>query len=181
MKLMIASDLHGDAVQTRALLDIFEQQDCSRLVLLGDILYHGPRNDLPAGYAPKQVIAMLNPMAQDILCVRGNCDAEVDQMVLSFPIMADYNMMVLNDRTICFTHGHIYNADHSPMLKKGDILIHGHTHIPVAEHKGEITILNPGSISIPKGGFPPSYMLYEEGLFQIKDFSGHTFKELSIN
>ena len=130
MKLMIASDIHGAAGYCRALLDAFDREGADRLLLLGDILYHGPRNDLPDEYAPKQVLAMLNERRDRIFCVRGNCDTEVDQMVLTFPILADYSVFPAADRLVYATHGHVFNTSHLPPLCPGDILLHGHTHIP---------------------------------------------------
>lgn len=153
-------------------------EKAERLVLLGDILYHGPRNDLPREYAPKEVIAMLNPLKEEIYAVRGNCEAEVDQMVLEFPVLADYSL-ILADK-VCFyaTHGHVYNEKHLPPLKNGDVLIHGHTHVLRAEEKDGYFLLNPGSVSIPKEGNPPSYGIYEDGVFTIKGFDGEKLKEL---
>ena len=127
MKIMFASDIHGSAYYCRRLLDIYGRSGAGRLVLLGDILYHGPRNDLPKEYAPKEVIAMLNPLKDQIYAVRGNCDTEVDQMVLQFPILADYALLVLDGKTFYVTHGHVFNQDHLPPMQAGDILVHGHT------------------------------------------------------
>lgn len=172
MKLIIASDIHGSAPQTEKLLDVFQKSGAEKLVLLGDILYHGPRNDLPEGYNPKKVISLLNPMRNRILSVRGNCEAEVDQMVLEFPVLADYAVLVVDGLTIYLTHGHRYNAEHMLPMGKGELLLHGHTHIPGIWHVGEHAILNPGSISIPKGGFKPSYMRYEDRRFSIRTFEG---------
>lgn len=156
MKLMIASDIHGAAGYCRALLDAFDRERADRLLLLGDILYHGPRNDLPDEYAPKQVLAMLNERREKIFCVRGNCDTEVDQMVLTFPILADYSVFLAADRLVYATHGHVFNTSHLPPLCPGDILLHGHTHIPAWEPFGEGNLyLNPGSVSIPKNGLRP--------------------------
>ena len=150
MKLVIASDIHGSAYYCRKLLKRLEEEKEDRLILLGDVLYHGPRNDLPKDYAPKEVIAMLNPLKEKILCVRGNCDAEVDQMVLEFPILADYGFLYEKGRMIFLTHGHVFNEKNLPMLGKGDILLHGHTHVPVCREHETYTYLNPGSVSIPK-------------------------------
>lgn len=133
MKLMFASDIHGSAYYCRKMLEAYQAEEAGRLILLGDILYHGPRNDLPKEYAPKEVIAMLNPMKNDICAVRGNCEAEVDQMVLDFPVMADYALILYGERNLYATHGHIYNENNLPPLKNGDILIHGHTHVLKAE------------------------------------------------
>lgn len=180
MKLMFASDIHGSAYYCRKMVEAYQAEKAVCLILLGDILYHGPRNDLPKDYAPKEVIAMLNPMKNDICAVRGNCEAEVDQMVLDFPVMADYCVILEGNRTIYATHGHVYNEGHLPPLKEGDILIHGHTHVLRAEKKEHYTILNPGSVSIPKEGNPPSYAILENGDFRIKGFDGQVIKKLEL-
>lgn len=177
MKYMIASDIHGSAYYCRKLLEEFEASGAERLILLGDILYHGPRNDLPKEYAPKEVIVMLNAYKDRIYCIRGNCDTEVDQMVLEFPILADYALIATGGLTIYATHGHVYNAGHLPPMQKGDILLHGHTHVLKAEQCGDITVLNPGSVSIPKEGNPPTYAMLENRVFRIYDFEGNTIKE----
>ena len=174
MKLMFASDIHGSAYYCRKMLEAYQAEEADRLILLGDILYHGPRNDLPKEYAPKEVIAMLNPMKNDI------CAAEVDQMVLDFPVMADYALILYGERNLYATHGHIYNENNLPPLKNGDILIHGHTHVLKAEKREGYTLLNPGSVSIPKEGNPPSYAILEDGLFTIKGFDGTIIKELQL-
>lgn len=180
MKLMFASDIHGSAYYCRKMLEAYQAEEADRLILLGDILYHGPRNDLPKEYAPKEVIAMLNPMKNDICAVRGNCEAEVDQMVLDFQVMADYALILYGERNLYATHGHIYNENNLPPLKNGDILIHGHTHVLKAEKREGYTLLNPGSVSIPKEGNPPSYAILEDGLFTIKGFDGTIIKELQL-
>lgn len=180
MKLMIASDIHGSAYYCRKLLEAREKEQPQKLLLLGDLLYHGPRNDLPREYAPKQVIAMLNEIKDELLCVRGNCEAEVDQMVLDFPVLADYCILYEEDRMIFATHGHIYHENHVPPLKKGDILLNGHTHIPkCAEHENYI-YLNPGSVSIPKGGSAHSYMILENGRFTWKTLDGEIYQTYSL-
>lgn len=185
MKIMFASDIHGSAYYCRKMLDIYEQSGARRLVLLGDILYHGPRNDLPREYDPKQVIAMLNPLKDQIYGVRGNCDTEVDQMVLEFPMLADYGLFVFDGRAFYATHGHVYNQDHLPPVQDGDILVHGHTHLLKAEAAklpggGHITVLNPGSVSIPKGGNPNTYAMLEDGVFTILTLDGAAVKELKL-
>lgn len=159
MKWLIASDIHGSAYWCERMLELFKREKADVLVLLGDILYHGPRNELPREYNPKKVIALLNDFANGtpceephrILCVRGNCDAEVDQMVLGFPIMADYGVIELGGRFVYLTHGHVYGEDNPPKLRKGDILIQGHTHVQRCVEKDGVLFLNPGSVSIPKG------------------------------
>ena len=161
MKLFIASDIHGSAYWCRKMLDEFEKSGADRLLLLGDILYHGPRNDLPEGYAPKEVISMLNPLSNRILCVRGNCEAEVDQMVLTFPVMADYAIIPTESGIIYATHGHKYGPDNPPPLSDGDILLCGHTHIPANRKIGNFTYINPGSVSIPKENSRHSYLFFD--------------------
>ena len=180
MKLMIASDLHGSAYYTRKLLQAYEKEQPGKLVLLGDILYHGPRNDLPEEYAPKTVIAMLNPLAEQILCVRGNCEAEVDQMVLDFPVMADYAVLFEQGKTVFLTHGHLFSPQNPPKLQKGDVLLTGHTHIPACEDRGGWWYLNPGSVSIPKNGSWHGYMILEDGRFLWKDLGGELKMEKKI-
>ena len=180
MKLLIASDIHGSAYYCRKLLEAYKKEEADKLILLGDILYHGPRNDLPEEYAPKEVIAMLNPMKQEILCVRGNCDTEVDQMVLEFPILADYGFLYERGRMIFMAHGHVFNENHLPMLKKGDILLHGHTHVPVCREHEEYIYMNPGSVSIPKEGSEHSYMTYEDGIFIWKNLDREAYLEYRV-
>ena len=174
MKLMFASDIHGDFDCARAMIDTYRQEGAEKLILLGDILYHGPRNDIPEGYAPKKVIELLNGVKEELVCVRGNCDTEVDQMVLEFPILADYMLIFEKGRRLFITHGHHYNTATPPLLSAGDVLIHGHTHVLTATPFGDgLTYLNPGSVSLPKENNPKSYMIYEDGLFTVKDFEGN--------
>lgn len=180
MKYMVASDIHGSAFYCRRMLDALHKEQAERLVLLGDLLYHGPRNDLPKEYAPKEVIALLNQNKDKIYAVRGNCEAEVDQMVLEFPVMADYCILSIDGRTFYATHGHVYNQDHLPPLQENDILIHGHTHVLKAQQKDGYVLLNPGSVSIPKEGNPPTYAVLEDNLFTIKTFDGATVKEMRL-
>ena len=182
MKWMIASDLHGSYYYAQKMIEAFEGQKADRLLLLGDLLYHGPRNDLPKEYAPKQVIPLLNGMKQQLLCVRGNCDAEVDQMVLEFPVMADYCVLPVGQRLVYATHGHIYNLNHLPPLAAGDVLLHGHTHVPAWKPFGNENIyLNPGSLSIPKENSPHSYMTLEDGHLEWIDIeTGMAYHELTL-
>ena len=180
MKYLFASDIHGSAYYCRKLLDAFREEQAERLVLLGDLLYHGPRNDLPREYAPKEVIALLNEHKNKIYAVRGNCEAEVDQMVLEFPVMADYCILSVDGRTFYATHGHIYNQDNLPPLQEGDILIHGHTHVLKAQQMDGYILLNPGSVSIPKEGNPATYAVLENSIITIKDFDGNTVREMRL-
>ncbi len=176
MKLMFASDIHGSAYYCRELLEALDRENPDKLVLLGDLLYHGPRNDLPKEYEPKQVIAMLNKISDRIICVRGNCEAEVDQMVFDFPCMADYCVLYADSTVIYATHGHLYNQEHLLPMNKGEFLIHGHTHIPVCVKKNNITVLNPGSVSIPKENSWHGYMIFENGAFVWKDLQGNVMQ-----
>lgn len=182
MKWMIASDLHGSAYYCRKMLEAFEREGADRLFLLGDLLYHGPRNDLPREYAPKEVIPLLNGKREKLLCVRGNCDAEVDQMVLEFPVLADYAVLPVGRRLIYATHGHIYHVKNLPPLAPGDVLLHGHTHVPAWTEFGQGNLyLNPGSVSIPKENSPHSYMTLEENAMQWKELeSSAVFHELTL-
>ena len=174
MKWLIASDIHGSAYWCRRMLEAYEKETADRMILLGDILYHGPRNDLPQEYDPKAVISMLNGMDVSPLCVRGNCDCEVDQMVLNFPVLADYALLPIGSKTIFATHGHKFNTSSLPPMAKGDILLHGHTHVPKCEVCGDVMYLNPGSVSIPKEGSHHGYILLENGVFTWKSFDGET-------
>ena len=182
MKWMIASDLHGSAYYCRKMLEAFEREGADRLLLLGDLLYHGPRNDQPREYAPKEVIPLLNGKKEKLLCVRGNCDAEVDQMVLEFPVLADYAVLPVGQRLIYATHGHIYNMKNLPPLAPGDVLLHGHTHVPAWTEFGQGNLyLNPGSVSIPKENSPHSYMTLEGNTKQWKELeSSAVFHELTL-
>lgn len=165
MKILIGSDLHGSAYNCRLLLDAMRRENADRAILLGDLLYHGPRNPLPQEYDTKAVTAMLNSVKHQLLCVRGNCDSEVDQMVLEFPILADYAFLSIDGVNICATHGHTYGPDTPPPLQSGDYLLCGHIHLPVRRQMDSITYLNPGSLALPKENTPRSYMTLENGVF----------------
>ena len=181
MRIMIASDIHGSAYYCGKMLEAFEREEAERLMLLGDILYHGPRNDLPREYVPKKVLKLLNERKNDIFCVRGNCDTEVDQMVLEFPIMADYCILTAGRRLVYATHGHRFNRSQLPPIRQNDILLHGHTHIPAWEQFGRNNLyLNPGSVSIPKEDSPHSYMILEDHTFIWKDLDGNEYHRTRI-
>lgn len=180
MKLLFASDIHGSAFYTKKLFQVYDTILPDKLILLGDLLYHGPRNALPEEYDPKTVAALLNAHKSNILAVRGNCDAEVDQMVLEFPILADYAALWLCGRMVFLTHGHLFHEENLPQLNQGDILIHGHTHVRVAAERENYLFLNPGSISLPKGDGVHSYMVYEDGIFTTYDFAQNVLETLDI-
>lgn len=180
MKYMVASDIHGSALYAEKLKQAFTAEKAERLILLGDLLYHGPRNDLPEGYDPKRVIEILNSLADKILAVRGNCEAEVDQMVLSFPVMADYAILEHMGHLLYFTHGHVFGENNPPKLNKGDVLICGHTHVPKCTKHENFVYINPGSVSIPKEMSPHGYMIIENGDFIWKSFSSGEWLKYSL-
>ncbi|NLW40826.1 MAG: phosphodiesterase [Tissierellia bacterium] len=180
MKLFFISDIHGSVYYLSKAMERFEKEKADHIIILGDHLYHGARNLLPKDYNPKGVIEILNNVADKIIAVRGNCDSEVDQMVLNFPIMGTYSTILYANRRLFLTHGHIYNEDNIPKLKNEDVFIYGHTHIPIAVKKDNIYIINPGSITLPKDNSPHSYAILENNIFKIKDLEGNVYKEISI-
>ncbi len=180
MKLMIASDIHGSYFYCKKMLEAFQSENADKLLILGDILYHGPRNDLPEDYAPKKVIPALNEIKDKLLCVRGNCDTEVDQMVLEFPILADYCILECGNKTVYATHGHKFGETTPPPMAKGSILLNGHTHIPKCTEYENYTYMNPGSVSIPKENSHHGYMIYKNSTFLWKDFDGNVIREYKL-
>ena len=176
MKLMIASDIHGSAFYCKQLLESFKNEHADRILLLGDILYHGPRNDLPKEYVPKEVISMLNGIKEYILCVRGNCDTEVDQMVLEFPVLNEQIMLSIDGTEMLAVHGH----KAFPAVKSKTVILSGHTHIPKLEEKDGVIYMNPGSVSIPKENSHHGYMIFEKGEFIWKDFDGNVKNRFEI-
>ncbi len=180
MKWMIASDIHGSAYFCEKMIKRFFEEKADRLILLGDLLYHGPRNDFPKDYNPQNVIAQLNSIKTKILCVRGNCDAEVDQMVLEFPILADYAILDIGNHLIFATHGHLFNEKTLPQLNKGDILLNGHTHVPKCTEHGDYIYMNPGSTSIPKENSPHGYMIVSDNVFIWKDLNGNEYNRYHL-
>ena len=172
MKWLIASDIHGSAYYCSRLIEAYKTEQAERLLLLGDVLYHGPRNDLPRDYSTKKVIEMLNAMKDDIFAVRGNCESEVDQMVLQFPVLAEYALIPAGDSLIYAVHGHNYNEKNLPPLHKGDILLNGHTHVPKCVEHDDYVYMNPGSVSIPKEDSHHGYMIFEDNVFIWKDLDG---------
>ena len=163
-KLLIASDIHGSAKYCKMLVDAYRREGAEMLLLLGDILYHGPRNPLPDGYAPQEVASILGGLKEKIICVRGNCDGEVDQMVLPFPVTPDYALVFADGKRLYLSHGH----RDAPPLSEGDVYLTGHTHVPLNEICGYLH-LNPGSVSLPKEGSPHGYILYDGGKFLFKN------------
>ena len=180
MKLFIASDLHGDFECARKMTDAYAASGAEKLILLGDLLYHGPRNDLPPQYAPKDVISLLSSLAKDIICVRGNCDTEVDAMVLPFPILSEYSYILADGIAIFAAHGHKYGEDNPPPLGEKDVLLTGHTHVPAAKKLADGGYyVNPGSVSLPKAGSKKSYILYDNGVFRFFELEGSEYMTFS--
>ena len=175
MKYFFASDIHGSAFYTKKILEKYKENAADKLILLGDLLYHGPRNDLPKDYSPKEVFALLNEFKDDIIAVRGNCDSEVE-----FPMQSDYCVGIFNDIYFFITHGHIYSEDRLPKLSKGSAFIYGHVHLPIAKNVDGIYILNPGSASLPKENNPNSYAILDNDIFSIYDFDGNVLKEIKL-
>ncbi len=177
MKYLVISDIHGAKSGALCAIEAFQLHHCDMIICLGDILYHGPRNDLPSTYAPKEVIKLLNPLKDKIIAVRGNCDAEVDQMVLEFPILADYNILFINDRKFFLTHGHHYGPQAKPAMEANDYLLSGHTHVPTtADH-----MLNPGSIALAKNGHPNTYAIIDDDHFSIYDTDHHLYMQTKLD
>lgn len=180
MKLFFISDIHGSYYFLQKALDCFASERADYLVILGDELYHGARNPLPEGYDTKKTAALLNEHADHIIAVRGNCDSEVDQMVLDFPIMSDYSLILHESRRLFLTHGHIFGPEKLPLLNVGDVFCYGHTHLPVAEKQGEIFIFNPGSITLPKENHPHTYGVFSDFHLSIKTLDGELFKQIDL-
>lgn len=180
MKIMIASDIHGSAKWCRMLMERFQQEEPRRLLLLGDLLYHGPRNDLPEEYAPKKVAQMLNEVKEKLICIQGNCDSQVDQMLLDFPIEAASVSLLLDDVYVYASHGHLENPENPPALAEGDVLLNGHTHVAKYQEYDGFIYVNPGSVSIPKEGTPRGYVIYEDETFYWKTLQGEIYMEHTV-
>lgn len=181
MKLMIASDLHGSAYYARKLLAAFQAEEAEKLLLLGDLLYHGPRNALPKEYNCMAAAEVLNSLCDKIIAVRGNCDCEVDQMVLEFPMLADYALLEWEGKMLYATHGHIWNEEHTPPMAAGTVLLNGHFHLPAGRSHGIWHYVNPGSVSIPKDGSVGSYLIFEDGIFTWKDMDGNAYQNYAVD
>lgn len=175
MKLMFISDIHGSDFWLDKALDVYEKGRFDRLVILGDVLYHGPRNPLPEGYEPKGVLEKLNDISEEIIAIRGNCDSEVDQMVLTFRVLNEESHLILEDKDFFLCHGHHLDEDNLPILRPGTVICHGHTHIPRIDQIGNYTIFNPGSIALPKNGTPHCYGVYEEGKLSVLSLDGEVY------
>ncbi|WP_010240472.1 phosphodiesterase [Clostridium arbusti] len=180
-KLFFISDIHGSLYYLKKILEIYESEKADYIIILGDELYHGPRNPLPKEYNPKEVAQLLNTYKDKIIAVRGNCDSEVDEMVLDYPMMATYSIVLYNGRRLFLTHGHVYDKNKLPNLSSGDAIIYGHTHVPLAEKQNDIFVINLGSISMPKEDNPNSYGILENDIFLIKDLEENIIKKISFN
>ncbi len=181
MKYLICSDIHGSAAAAGLLIGWFEKLRCDRLVILGDTLYHGPRNPLPPGHDPKGVVDLLNPYADRIVACRGNCDAEVDQMLLAFPTMGDTALIVDDGVRLVASHGHVYSPERLPPLSPGDVFLSGHTHVQMLEKNADgVVLCNPGSAALPKGGSPAGFAVYEARTLTLYDMNGTELRTLRV-
>lgn len=181
MRYFIISDIHGSPIYLKKALDIFKENNYDYLIILGDILYHGPRNKIPDGYNPQEVVALLNPLSQQIIACRGNCEAEVDQMLLSFPCLGDYHLIIDNNISLFATHGHKYTSNNFPMMSgEKCIFLSGHTHLWLLEEKENLIICNPGSITLPKENRAHTYATYENRTLCIMDFKGNCLSQLKF-
>ncbi|RQM74620.1 phosphodiesterase [Aeromonas jandaei] len=167
MKLAIISDIHGSITALDQVLSRLDAWQPDHYLLLGDLLNHGPRNPVPEGYNPAAVAERLNELAPYIMAVRGNCDSEVDQMLLAFPITAPYNQLLVDGRRWFMSHGHLYRPD-EVQLPADSVFLSGHSHVPVLERQGDQILMNPGSICFPRGELPASYGCYEVGVLSVK-------------
>lgn len=173
MCLFICSDIHGDATALQLTIAAFKRSQADYAILLGDLLNHGPRNQLPENYDPLQVAERLNGYSQQIIAVRGNCDSEVDQALLQFPMLGEHNQLFIGGRRAFLCHGHTFTPEALPPLAAGDIFVSGHTHVPVAEQQDSIYLFNPGSTSIPKQNWPASYGIIDGDGLHVHDLSNH--------
>lgn len=180
MKLFLMSDIHGSLHYLAKAFECYNREGADNIILLGDAMYHGPRNELPEQYNPKEVSVLLNKYKEKIIAVRGNCDSEVDAMLIDYPMMSDYSIVLFEGKKLFLTHGHIYSPENLPPLNKGDLFAYGHTHIYQAEKLNERFVLNPGSISLPKKGMPNTYGILQDNFFQIKDLNGNIIKSIEI-
>ena len=178
MKIMFLSDIHGIKTNLKVVGDLFKKENCNKLVVLGDLFYIGPRNEMKEDYDIKAVVEFLNTYKDKIICIRGNCDSLVDQYVCDFPLIGEIGVLSIDGKDLYLTHGHIYNE--KKWEYQNTILIYGHEHIPYIREKENNLFINPGSISLPKEDNPPTYMIYENGVFTIRDIFGNTIAEKRI-
>ena len=167
MKALIVSDIHGSETAAIKAVELYKKENCAYMLWLGDVLYHGPRNPLPEGHNPKGVAEVLNSIKDRIIAVRGNCDAEIDQMLLEFPCMSEYVMLIDGERKLFLTHGHTFSPENLPKLHGISYFFSGHTHVSGITKNGDLTMCNPGSCALPKDGKPPSVAIYSEGEIKI--------------
>lgn len=178
MKVLVISDIHGSSYYARKIEEIVKKENPEKIVLLGDLYYHGPRNELSQEYAPMEVAKILNSLKDKLMVVRGNCDAEVDEMISEFKF-EEHILTNINGKNIYFTHGHKYNIENIP-YEDFDILIYGHIHQGFIQEKEGYLFANPGSISLPKGGTEHSYLILEENQITLKDVDGRILQEYKL-
>lgn len=178
MKFVIASDLHGSAYYAQKILDVCDKEKAQKLILLGDIYNHGPRNNLPKDYAPKMVADLLNGVKENLVVIKGNCDSEVDKMISEFSFVEDL-VLISGGKTIFLTHGHVYNKDNMP-VSNFDAIIYGHFHTGFVERQGQVVVANTGSLSLPKNNTPHSYIVVEDNTITLKDIDGNQINKIDI-
>lgn len=181
MRYLVVSDIHGSSIAAEKIAQLLQTNEFDACLCLGDILYHGPRNPLPEGHDPKKVVEVLNQWSKKIIAIRGNCDSEVDQMVLNFPLLSNENQLMLGNRRLFMTHGHLNMIEDLTFLNQGDLYLFGHTHIPMASFDNSNYVLNPGSASLPKENYPRSYGVIDEEGFKVYSFDGKVIKEIQFD
>ncbi len=181
MRYFIISDIHGSSTYLKKVLETFHSGQYDFLIILGDILYHGPRNPIPEGYNPQEVANLLNPLSSQIIACRGNCDAEVEQMVLEFPCQNDYALVVDGKVSLFITHGHRYTLDNFPKAPGQSVFLSGHTHLWLLEKQKDVLVCNPGSITLPKENRPHTYATFENGVMTIFTLEGTILSQRSLS
>ena len=180
MKLLIISDIHGIKTNLNKIREVYLKEHCDKLVVLGDLYYIGPRNSMIPGYDIQEVKNFLESFKENLICLTGNCDSIIDKQISDFPMIPELEYLPIDDLNLYFTHGHIYNIDNHNKFSENSILIYGHLHIPFIKKQENKYFMNPGSISLPKDGNLPTYMIYENRKFTIYNIEDVIIKEIEI-
>lgn len=177
MKYVVVSDIHGSLYYTKVLLDIIKKEEPDQIIILGDLYYHGPRNPLPREYNPMEVAKILNTLKEQLIVIRGNCDAVVDEMISEFSFVDHYNI-IINNKKVMFTHGHLYNKEYIP--DDIDVLIYGHFHTGFIERVNKVLCVNAGSITLPKNNTANSLLIIDCNLIKLIDLAGNTIDRYKL-